>query len=358
MKFAGYPEVRERLAEARFEALERVVSLANSEECALLAIAGDLFDRQRLAANEVQRAAEALSRFEGDVALVLPGNHDFSAPDSELWSRFRRSAGDRTLLLDRTEPVDLRHYGLPAAVYPAPCTSRRSAENNIGWIREAGPVAGVQFHIGIAHGSLAGLSPDPEQNYYPMSRDELLDLPMDIWLLGHTHVRYPEEPASGDRVFNPGTPEPDGFDCSHSGAAFVIDLEEDRPPAARIVPTGAYQFADMTLSLSPDLTSEEIVRRAADRADSTVLLRLELTGTASTETISALPAIEGTLREKVFYLELDSGGLREAVTPERIAREFPEGSFGHRLLSSLLENGDNAAADSAFALLEEARDGS
>lgn len=358
MKFAGYPEVRARLSEARFETLERIVNLANSEECALLAIAGDLFDRSRVPLGEVQRVADILSRFEGEAVLVLPGNHDFAAPDSELWTRFRKSSGDRTLLLDRPEPVDLRHYGLPAAVYPAPCTARRSAVNNVGWIRHADPVAGAEIHIGIAHGSLKGISPDPEQNYYPMTREELLDLPMDAWLLGHTHIRYPEKPGTGDRVFNPGTPEPDGFDCTHAGAAFIIELEKDRPPSVRPVGTGTYRFADRNLQLTPELTLEEIVRLAAEDVDARVLLRLTLTGTASTEAIAALPQIEEKVREQALYLDADAGGLREAVTPERIAREFPDGSFGNRLLSRLLQSGEDAAVDTAFALLEDARDDS
>ncbi|HUX12756.1 MAG TPA: metallophosphoesterase, partial [Spirochaetia bacterium] len=137
MKFSAYPEVREELAAARFTTLESIVAIANSEKCSILVVAGDLFDRPAVAAADVQKAGQALARFEGDVALVLPGNHDFAAPDSELWTRFRKVSGDRTLVLDRPEAVDLRHYGPSAAVYPAPCTARRSSINNIGWINPA-----------------------------------------------------------------------------------------------------------------------------------------------------------------------------------------------------------------------------
>ncbi|WP_455381783.1 metallophosphoesterase family protein, partial [Salinispira pacifica] len=183
MKFAGYPQVRDRLSAARFDALDRIVESANREQCSLLTIGGDLFDRPRVGAAEVERAAESLSRFEGEAVLVLPGNHDYVAPESELWTRFRRAAGDRTILLDRPEPVDLRPFGPSAALYPAPCTARRSAVNNIGWIAPDSLLEGVDLHIGIAHGSLQGLSPDPELNYYPMSREELLSRPVDLWLL-------------------------------------------------------------------------------------------------------------------------------------------------------------------------------
>ena len=31
-----------------------------------------------------------------------------------------------------------------------------------------------------------------DKNYYFMSKKELEDIPVDIWLLGHTHVDYPE----------------------------------------------------------------------------------------------------------------------------------------------------------------------
>ena len=68
-----------------------------------------------------------------------------------------------------------------------------------------------KIHIGIAHGSIEGVSPDFDQQYFPMTKRELNISGVDIWLMGHTHITWPKKPGKKDIVFNPGTPEPDGF---------------------------------------------------------------------------------------------------------------------------------------------------
>ncbi|HUX11555.1 MAG TPA: hypothetical protein VMW87_00930, partial [Spirochaetia bacterium] len=210
-------------------------------------------------------------------------------------------------------------------------------------------------HIGIAHGSLLGLSPDPDMQYYPMSPESLQRLPVDLWLLGHTHIRYPGTPRKGDRIFNPGTPEPDGFDCLHGGSAFVIELEPGSPPTAKAIATGKYRFADREITLTPETKPDEIPGMIREDLGSQVLLRLALKGSISAESRAALSPLESDLRNRAFYLDIDYHGLREAITQERIAREFADDSFPRRLLEKVLETGDETALEIAFNLIEEAR---
>ena len=122
MKFAGYPEVQEELSSARFETLDKIVSLANDRSTDLLIMAGDLFDRLKITKKDILRASAALNRFEGKVCAVLPGNHDFmSGRDSLLWSVFIQEAGDRVLVLKEKKAYSLAHYDIPAVVFPGPC---------------------------------------------------------------------------------------------------------------------------------------------------------------------------------------------------------------------------------------------
>jgi len=58
-----------------------------------------------------------------------------------------------------------------------------------------------------------------------MTRKELESTGLDLWLLGHTHLPWPENPDKNARILIPGTPEPDGFDCNHEGSAFIINIE-------------------------------------------------------------------------------------------------------------------------------------
>jgi len=243
MKFAGYPEVQVELSEARFKTLERLVTLANQNTCNLFVIAGDLFDRITVTKRDVIRAALVLKDFQGPLAAVLPGNHDFiSQGQTDLWTPFKENAGDRVLVLEDKTMYPLAHYDLEGTLYAAPCSSKHSSDNAIGWIKAAPRERTVKNHIGVAHGSLQGFSPDFDDRYYPMTSQELLACGMDLWLMGHTHTQYPSQPGRTDRIFYPGTPEPDGFDCQHGGKAWVLDLSEDRSVTSLPIETGHHRF--------------------------------------------------------------------------------------------------------------------
>ena len=127
---------------------------------------------------------------------MLPGNHDHRSPGQDpLWPVFREACGDRVLVLDGARPYPLAHYDLDACLYPGPCRSLHSAANAVGWVKAAGRHPDSRHHVGVAHGSLAGVSPDLDQSYYPMREAELVGAGLDLWVLGHTHLRYPERPG-------------------------------------------------------------------------------------------------------------------------------------------------------------------
>jgi len=125
MKFAGYPEVQSELSEARFKTLENLVNLANSEKCDLFIIAGDLFDRVSVAKRDILRASQILQDFQGQLVVVLPGNHDFISGDKiDLWSHFKDSAPINVLILSEKRIYPLKHYDLDIHVYAAPCNAK------------------------------------------------------------------------------------------------------------------------------------------------------------------------------------------------------------------------------------------
>ena len=126
MSFASLPEVREELAEARFECLKRLVATANQRSCSLFIIAGDLFHRTTVPKRDVQRAAAILAEFQGEAAAVLPGNHDYLSASDELWKRFAEAGGSSLLLLSEEKPYPLSAFGIDACLYPGPCVSLHS----------------------------------------------------------------------------------------------------------------------------------------------------------------------------------------------------------------------------------------
>ncbi len=359
MKFTGrYPAgVREQLVRARFETLGTLVEKANAQGVDLFVVAGDLFHDQNVARRDILAAAETLSRFAGRLLLVLPGNHDFLLEgESPLWDRFQESAGDRVLLLTEPQPYPLAEYDLPVVVYPGPCNAKHSSTNAIGWI-PSGSKKSATWHIGVAHGSLEGVSPDFQQDYYPMTEQELRQAGRDLWLMGHTHSRVPDvDQGRESRILFSATPEPDGFDCHHPGYAWLIGLEDNRSLSYSSITTGRQRFSVQEVALNSEDHLESLRQRFGQLDPERDLVKLALKGRLPAELFEQRGTLLEELRQSVLYLEADFSELFRRITAEDVDREFTEGSFPHRLLTRLVEaGGDPRALQLAYDLIQEVR---
>ncbi len=389
MRFRAYA-CGELLREARLSAVDRVVASANERECDILTVGGDLFERRSIPKADVRRVTDALAHFSGVAVLVLPGNHDYVGGESSLWGEFRRSSADHVYLLDEPQPFDLRPLGLEAVVFPAPCDAKHSDTNRIGWVAERlngrwgedetaedEPVDADTVLLGLAHGSIEGVSPDFAENYFPMTRSELERSVVDLWLMGHSHVTWPPSPDPRERIVNPGTPEPDGFDCSHAGHALYIEFGDATPgrdsaagtrrdsqnsidssprrapSSIEIVETGMYRFRRERRTLRNVHDVRRLTSDLAVASLSNTAVRLILDGRLDDEGMQALPEAFERIRSSVLELEIRRDDLHEAITRERIDREYASGSFAARLLHELAEAHDHEALEEAWELLRE-----
>ncbi|TWU09948.1 metallophosphoesterase family protein [Allorhodopirellula heiligendammensis] len=361
LKFTrGYPEsLQGSLVDERVAVVAKMADLANQERCQLFVIAGDLFDHLRVSKKVIRQTAEALRRFDGLVA-VLPGNHDYkSEADDPIWPDFKDSLGEGHLILDRCVPYDLEPFGMPVVLLPGVCTAKHSKENAVGWIKEVtADLPESKLKIGVAHGSLAGLSPDFNGDYYPMQQTELSKMDVDVWLLGHTHIRFPDRDEGSDaRVFYPSTPEPDGFDCRHAGHALVIDVGEDGTCEYRSVRTGRFRFHVMhKTGTDSELKLAQLKKEFEELSEGDHLVKLKLQGRLDNEALEQLKTLESELGELVSYLEFNADEVLRVVRQEDLDAEFTEGSFPHQLLSELAhDESDQFALQMAYDLVREAR---
>ena len=356
-KNRAYPEeVREQLTEARYETLARLVERANQEKCHLMVIAGDLFHRANVASETIDRVISILHRFQGCVA-ILPGNHDYYEPYGSLWPDLIERAPEDLLLMVQSEPYPLSDFGIDAVLYPAPCTAKHSPSNNLEWIKNMGEKPEARWHIGVAHGAVKGISPDFEQQYYPMEEKELISPGLHLWCLGHTHVRYPDREETEREVYMySGTPEPDGFDCRHSGYAWITEIDEEGNATGRSIETGRFCFVEMQKKVA-NLSDLEAVPRelAAHSVPLDTLVKLKLSGTLPEEDYKSRRAFYDRLRETYMYVEIDESELTVEITPEVISASYPEGSFPHLLLVRLAEKEDREALQIAYRLVEEVK---
>ena len=224
------------LAESRINAFAGMVEEANSEKCDLFVITGDLFENTyNIPKKTVAAVVELLAGFHGTVA-VLPGNHDYYDKDAKLWQDFRSLilTQDNIMMLTEYRPYDLTIGSAEVTLYPALCTSLHSApgQNNLGWIKEANIVPDSRFRIGIAHGAVEGETIDSEGQYFMMKRAELESIPVDAWLIGHTHVPFPknltDEYTPCDRILNSGTHVQTDVSCNTEGLCFIVEISDDK----------------------------------------------------------------------------------------------------------------------------------
>ncbi len=355
MKFNNYPDfIKSSLQQARVDVLSNMVQIANQEKCNLFVIAGDLFDRiTGIDKKIIAQVTAALEMFLGECILVMPGNHDYDNDLIELWNSFNKGNVDKLLYINEERAYPLNDYGINAIIYPAPCHSKHSSVNNIGWIKEES-MSEEQIHIGIGHGAINGLSPDMDLNYYNMTLDELQNSSVDLWLLGHTHITYPTKASvTSEKIFNPGTPEPDGLDCKHLGNAWIISIDDKKAVIANRVTTGTYKFIDQEYDIKEREDLYSVLEALIKDNPSKTIARIHLKGRVEEEVFNYRQEIYKTIEQAIAYLIVDDADLGIKITSEKIHKEFSDGSFPQQLLLALEDDED--ALQLAYELISEVK---
>lgn len=354
LRYAGH-EAASKLAEARLDAFDGMVEAANENSCDLFVVAGDLFERLRgIARRDVKAVVDTLSRFNG-TAAVLPGNHDYYSPDAKLWQDFSdcAQASDNILLLREYRPYHVSAGDNDVVLYPALCTSMHSApgENNLGWIRGA-EIDSAAFNIGIAHGAVDGETIDSEGMYFLMSRAELEAIPVDVWLIGHTHVPFPALTDSftyAGRIFNAGTHVQTDVNCNCPGQCFIIEIADDKSVRARRSISGTLRFCRKSIALSPG-TMEDTLRRELNALDDNSVVDLRLSGSVTTDEYDERHELIEKALSRFIEGTYSDAELSRLISEETIDAEFAETSFAAGFLKDLLD--EPKEAQLAYELLK------
>lgn len=348
-------DLKESLKQERFDCLNRMIKTANHENCDLFVIAGDMFQTVNISPKEIKETANILNEFEGTRILILPGNHDYFNEDSrkKLWKPLiEKVKDDKLIFLDKQEVRDITVGENKINLYPGPCLSQHSDENMIDWIKDEN-IETEAMNIGISHGSVEGLTPDNEKKYFPKTVKELEDCNLDLWLLGHTHIRYPKEDETGKSIyFMPATPAPDGFDCFHNGYAWLIEVADDKSIKAKSIVTGKYYFKSIVKTVnSPDdinALKNEIQKEDKDFC----LMKLKVEGHLDDGDFKKMAQVEGDIKKLVRYLEFENN-IKLKITKDFISTNFQQDSFPYNFLNNLIETKNKIAPQMAFELLKE-----
>lgn len=361
LKYLGSGQA-EKLVQKRMSAFEQMVRKANEEKCDLFVISGDLFDKTSGIGKKVIRELLGyLSGFAGTVA-VLPGNHDYYDEEAKVWQDFREETEryDNILLLTEYRPYELSADDREIVLYPAFCTSRSSepGKNNLGWIRNTVILPDGKYHIGIAHGAITGETIDREGAYFQMSREELEEIPVDVWLIGHTHVPVPrdltEEYRERGKVFNAGTHVQRDVHNNTEGQCFVIEIGDDRKVRAKKTVSGNMRFWRLPVAVTAGHMEAELNRAVKDLGDESVV-ELQIRGAVTDEEYRNRNGILERLMKRFIEGSWTDAELSRLITGDLIDREFPETSLAAGLLKSLLD--EPVEAQLAYDLLKKMKGG-
>ena len=361
LKYANH-ERATVLASSRIAAFENMVQIANRECCALFVIAGDLFENTySISKRDIKSLLDMLSCFHGTV-VVLPGNHDYYDKDVKVWQYFKdaMTSYDNVLLLTDYRPYAINANGEDVVLYPALCTSLHSApgENNLGWIKRGGVIADDTYRIGIAHGAVEGETIDNEGAYFLMKRAELESIPVDAWLIGHTHVPFPrnltEEYACCERIFNAGTHVQTDVSCNTEGQCIIIEIDENKKVRAKKTISGNLRFYRKNITLAAG-EMEQILSRELDGIEDDSVVDINLTGAVAAEEYETRATTIENKLSRFIEGTYNDHALSKLISKELIDAEFPETSISAKLLASLLDNPKEAQL--TYELLKSLKEG-
>ena len=353
------------IAAFRISAFDGIVSAANDEGCELLVISGDLFDRTRnIKKQDIHAVAEKLAAFSGTVC-VLPGNHDYYDPDVKVWQQFAAEleGRDNILFMHEPRPYRIDSFERPVILYPVICTALHSEKgaNGLGWIKAA--LAGEKFNdgairIGVAHGAVEGETIDNEGLYYCMSRSELASIPVDCWLIGHTHVPFPHDITADftacGRIFNAGTHVQTDVNCSSEGLCFVIEIDEYNDVTAKKLVSGGLRFYRKQVNaVSGGLLSA--VKNAVFGLPDQSVVDLVLSGAVSESEYEDRYNIISSCTARFLEVNPNCSGLTKLITKDFIDSEFAETSLPAKLLTALLD--EPAEAQLVYDLINSLKGG-
>lgn len=363
-KYDRYPEIRDRLVDNRFVCFEKMVEKAEQEGCDIFAVTGDLFDNcSSIRKSDIERVVRILAGFAGRV-LVLPGNHDYYTGEEKVWKDFDdalRTCDNNIIRLDRFEPYPIEIAEETVVIYPAFCRSKHSRENNLGWIKETSVPKNGQINIGMAHGAIEGVTPDMQKEYFLMTEPELQAIPMDVWLVGHTHIPYPgglseDEEIGGYRIFNAGTHAQTDLHNNTRGYGFIISVDKQGDKAqvsAKKYQSGTIFFYDIAVRVSSAEgdSLEALLQEKLDPLEAESVVRLTVTGSVLSEEYSRRQELYKKYCDRFLSWELQDDELHEEITLDRVREEFAESSFAAKLMEAL--QGDQTELQMAYELLQE-----
>lgn len=305
-------------------AFRKIIAAAKEEAADLLLVAGDLFEHGYVGKSTIQLLSDGFESLGEKQVLIIPGNHDPIVTDSYYGSF--------------TWPANVHILAEPNLKFePA-----SSCVSIYGGIPETVPDSG-RVNILMLHGTV-DMNPDGRA-FNSVSSAELDALGMDYIALGHFHNRISGAGARG-RIFNPGSPEPLGFDEEGDHGVFMVEIEKSEGKSSiksRFMPTNSRSYRNVPVRLEECATDEQAAEKAEKAFDAGAagdLYRITFQGTTAAGFRPNIGRIAGYLKDRTFYLKIKDSTL-PAYDLEGIRNEPGlRGVFTGKMLARAAQSAD------------------
>lgn len=279
----------EQAAARRREQLELVQGLfeaANENGCALVLLAGDVFDAESVGADTVSAFQRACAACRAEI-FITPGNHD----PCRKGARYEEDSWPSNVHIFRTHQIS--KIALPAlscAVYGAGFEAANEPSLLEGFSEDSGEIALMVLH---------GDATQKDSPYNAVSKAQIAASGLTYLALGHIHQASGLLKAGKTYYAWPGCAMGRGFDELGEKGAYVGEISDAGEVTLRFLPLGGRKYEILTLEPGDDaLCAVEAALPAQTQAD---IYRIILKGEAAPVD---LPALRQALEGRFFGLSL------------------------------------------------------
>ncbi len=300
--------LKRRIRQSSFKALENMVSLCLKEKVHALLLAGDVFDRENRSIRAQFRFSEQMERLaEGGVEVFLVhGNHDPLTGEDQCLVElpanvhlFGTEEVEEKFLYDSSGNVVTSVFGIS---YHVRDEQRNLARHIIKKAEEKGKAS--PFQIALLHCKVGDIT--PHKPYAPCLLSELTASDIDYWALGHIHEGciLSEKPW----VVYPGNTQGRSMREQGERGCRLVTVENGKVASCAFIPLEDVRWQRLSFDVrgfrSLVLLKDALIsfiRQESDQKENQVLLcRIELTGEAEEE-MSINTSLADTLCEELRY---------------------------------------------------------
>ncbi|MDP4180957.1 MAG: DNA repair exonuclease [Bacillota bacterium] len=305
MPFASLGNDKNRSTQRRQDlkdVLYDIIQIAKNEKVHILIICGDLYEHNYIRRSTINHVNELFKSIPQTKIVMIPGNHDPYAVNS-YYANY--SWADNVFILSSQNSF-FYFEELSACVWGMGFLNSNRAELTIPEFN----LDESLFNIMLLHGTV-------DMNFgktvlNPVSSIALAATKMDYVALGHFHNRL-EDLGNYGRIFNPGSPEPLGFDEENEHGVFLCALDRTNHSDSskqlhyEFIRTNKKTYYNLGLDITGLNTDEQIILKISGLLKGMheeSLVSITLKGFIENSFSINATHIEECFNDKIFFLKL------------------------------------------------------